>query len=306
MRRSLETYRLLWLAMLAILIFGACSRKVSPEQKPLKNRSAGNILNRYDDQRFRFEQLSMRISADVVTPQQSQGFKANLRIAHDSLIWMSVAPLMGVEMVRVLMTRDSVSYVSKIPGDKHYFRGTYSELANMTQSELDYSMIENLLVGNLVQLNDDEDRFASRIDERSYVLLSRYNRRLKRMVGGTDLKELEPNDSLEVDINDKRYQRIVRRSEEDELLLKRYWVSGDHYRPVKTVFDDLYYNRFLQIEHSQYEELDAMLYPAKTVLTAGAPEGLAKFSIEVNRIKRTNGLDFPFEIPDDYERKSLP
>jgi hypothetical protein len=306
MRKSLETYRFIGLAVCAMLLLAACSRKVSPERKPLKNRSASNVLNRYDDQRFRFEQLSMRISADVVTPQQSQGFKANLRIAHDSLIWMSVSPLMGVEMVRVLMTKDSVSYVSKVPGDKHYFKGTYLELANMTQSELDYSMIENLLVGNLVQLNEEEDRFASRIDERAYVLLSRYNRRLKRVVGGTDLKELEPDDSLEVDINERRYQRIVRRSDEEELLMKRYWVSGDHYRPVKTVFDDLYYKRFLQIDHSAYEELDGMLYPAKTVLTAGAPEGTATFSIEINRIKRASGLDFPFEIPDDYVRKTLP
>ncbi len=306
MRKNHETYRFIGFAVCAILLLVACSRKVSPEQKPLKNRSASNVLNRYDDQRFRFEQLSMRISAEVVTPQKSQGFKANLRIAHDSVIWMSVSPLMGVEMVRVLMTRDSVCYVSKIPGDKHYFKGTYLELANMTQSELDYSMIENLLVGNLVQLNEEEDRFASRIDERAYVLLSRYNRRLKRVVGGTDLKELEPDDSLEVDINERRYQRIVRRSDEEELLMKRYWVSGDHYRPLKTVFDDLYYKRFLQIDHSAYEELDGMLYPAKTVLSAGTPEGTATFSIEVNRIKRASGLDFPFEIPDDYERKTLP
>lgn len=306
MRRSPNIHALIWLLAGAVFFLSACSKKGVPEQKPLKNRSAGNVLNRYEDQQFNFEQLSMRISADVVTTETSQGFKANLRIAKDSVIWMSVSPLMGVEMVRVRMTRDSVSYVSKVPGDKHYFTGTYAELANLTESELGYAMIENLLVGNLVQLDAEEDRFASRIDDRSYVLLSRYNRRLKKVVGGTDLKELNPDDSLEVDIDERRYQRIMRRADEEDLLMKRYWISGDHYRPVKTVFDDLYYKRFLQIDHSDFEELEGMLLPRKTVLTAGSPEGSASFSIEINRVKRTNGLDFPFEIPDDYERKSLP
>ncbi len=291
--------------LVLVLTIPACSRKSRPELKPLKNRSSNGILNRYNDKVFTYDFLSMRVSADVKGPDGSQGFKANLRMAHDSIIWMSISPLMGLEMVRLSMTPDTVKYVSKVPGNRHYFIGTYAQLSSITQSDFDFYMVQAALVGNAVQLDEDNDRFASRIDGRNYVLLSRYNRRLKRVMG-TDLKEIEPGDSLEIDIDDRRYQRIIRRSDEEDLLMKRYWIDGDIFRPTKTVFDDFYSQRFLQIEHSQHKEAKGMLYPQKTVITATSPEGTARFSIDVTRIKHYDELDFPFDIPDDYERKYLP
>lgn len=292
------------LLVVLVLLVAACSRKTLPEDKPLRNRSSNNILNRYNDQRFAFDYLTLRLSADVRTPDESQSFKANVRMGRDSAIWMSISPLMGVEMIRVMMTPDSIKYVSKVPGNKHYFMGTFADLTKVTQSELDFGMIEALIVGNLVQLDEDNDRFATRIDDRAYVLLSRYNRKLKRVMG-TDVKEIDPADSLEVEVDDRKYQRIMRRSDEDELLMKRYWISGNNYRPVKTVFDDLYYQRYLQIEHNSHKELDGMLYPAKTTVTTSTPEGAARFSIEITRIKQQTSLDFPFDIPVDYERKFI-
>lgn len=309
MTSSLEKHTtLVMMLLLAVLVsIPACSRKNRPEEKPLRNRSSNNILNRYNENVFEFDFLSMRVSADVKTPEESQSFKANIRAAKDSLLWISVTPLMGVEMIRLLMTPDSVKYVSKVPNNKHYFLGTFKQLSTITQSELDFHSIQAILTGNLVQLDEDNDRFASRIEGRNYVLLSRYNRKLKRVLG-SDFKELSPEDSLEIDIDltDKRYQRIIRRSEEEDLLMKRYWIDGNHFRPTKTVFDDLYYQRYLQIEHSNHKTLDAQKYPGKTIVTAGSPDGNIRFTIETNRIKLYDDLEFPFDIPNDYERKNLP
>lgn len=309
MTSSLEKHSFFWMILLLAVVVSipACSRKNRPEEKPLRNRSSNNILNRYNENVFAFDYLSMRISADVKTPDESQSFKANIRMANDSVLWVSVTPLMGVEMIRLLMTPDSVKYVSKVPNNKHYFIGTFKQLSKITQSELDFHSIQAILTGNLVQLDEDNDRFASRIEGRNYVLLSRYNRKLKRVLG-TDFKELSPEDSLEIDLDltDKRYQRIIRRSEEDDLLMKRYWIGGEHFRPTKTVFDDLYYQRYLQIEHSNHKVLDGQKYPGKTIVTAGSPDGTIRFTIETNRIKLYDDLEFPFDIPDDYERKNLP
>lgn len=288
-----------------LMLIPACSRKKTGTEKPLRNRSSNNILNNYEEQIFTFDYLSLRVSADVKTPKESQGFKINLRMKSDSIIWMSISPLMGIEMLRAQITPDSVKYVSKVPGDRHFFLGTLSQLATVTQSDLDFSMLQSILVGNAVQLDADEDRFATRIDDRDYVLFSRYNRKLKKVVGN-DEKKFDPDDSLEISVTDKKYQRIIRRSEEEELLVKRYWINGDNFRVTKTLFDDLYYQQSLQIEHGQFKEDGGQLYPEKTTITVRSPEGSATFKMEVTRIKRYDSLDFPFEIPEDYERKYLP
>jgi hypothetical protein len=306
MTSSPKTSRALLLAVFGLLVLiSACSRKKTGSEKPLRNRSANNILNNYEERLFTFDYLTMRVSADVKTPKESQGFKINIRMKSDSIIWMSISPLMGIEMLRVQITPDSVKYVSKVPGDRHFFLGTLDQLAAVVQTDLDFSMLESILVGNAVQLDVDEDRFATRIDERDYVLFSRYNRKLKKVVGN-DEKKLSPDDTVEVNITDKKYQRIIRRSEEEELMVKRYWISGDHFRVTKTQFDDLYYQQSLLVEHSNFQEDEGQLYPEKTSVTANSPEGTATFKMEVTRIKRYDTLDFPFEIPEDYERKYLP
>ncbi len=303
---NLRTSRAFLLAVFGLLlIIPACSRKKTGTEKPLRNRSANNILNNYEERLFTFDYLTMRVSADVKTPKESQSFKINVRMKSDSIIWMSISPLMGIEMLRVQITPDSVKYVSKVPGDRHFFLGTLDQLAAMIQTDLDYSMLESIFVGNAVQLDVDEDRFATRIDGRNYVLFSRYNRKLKKVVGN-DEKRLNPDDTVEVSITDKKYQRIIRRSDEEELMVKRYWISGDHFRVTKTLFDDLYYQQSLLVEHRDFKEDAGQLYPEKTVVTANAPEGTAIFKMEVNRIKRYDTLDFPFEIPEDYERKYIP
>ena len=40
---------------------------------------------------------------------QTGTFTLNVRMARDSVIWMSISPALGVEAARVLLTPDSVS-----------------------------------------------------------------------------------------------------------------------------------------------------------------------------------------------------
>jgi hypothetical protein len=86
-------------------------------------------------------------------------------------------------------------------------------------------------------------------------------------------------------------------------LLKRYWIDGTEYRLRKTVFDDLYYQRSVAIEHSEFEEISGQFYPKKTVVKIKSEEGNAQFAFEITRLKLDKTNDFPFEIPDDYERR---
>lgn len=297
------------LALAAILFlvfaFGGCRSKKGLEEKPLRNRSANNILNRYEDQTFSFQSLSMRASVEVRTGDEKQSFKANIRMQEDAVIWVSIIPLMGLEMARVMVSPDSVQYISKVPNNKHYFKGTFAQLASMTGSELDFQMLQALLVGNAISLDASDDKFASRIDERAYLLTSRYNRKLKRMVG-SDEKELSPQDSLEVAVPDRRYQRILRRADEEDLLVKRYWIDGDHFRVNKSIFDDLYYQRYIEVDHRDYKDSGGQLYPSKTKVMLTSPDGELTMEMEITRLKRYPSLDFPFDIPEDYERKFLP
>jgi hypothetical protein len=293
------------ISVFSILASGCSNERRLANGKPLKNRSSGAVLSRYERNAFQFEWVGMKISADVKSPDGKQGFKANLRMRKDSIIWISISPALGVEVLRVVITPDSVKYISKIPNNKHYFLGRLDEMSQFSESEIDFSMIQNMLLGNPVDLDPQRDKFTSRIDEQQYALISKYNRKMKKVVGMDD-KAIEPDDSLHIDTSNKKYQRILKRSDEEDLLLKRYWFDGYDYSLVKTMFDDLYYKRSVTIEHDDFKEIDHQSYPQQTKMTLSTLEGTSTFGFKITRIKLNKEYEFPFETPKDYERKYTP
>lgn len=252
MLNNIKIFVFLFISSLSLVLQSCSNEKRVAEGKPLKNRTANAVLTRYNKNLFNYDYVGMRISADIKNTDETQSFKANVRMRKDSIIWISITPLMGVEMIRAVITPDSIKYVSKVPNNKHFFLGTLHQLTDITKNEITFEMLQAVLVGNAVDINEEEDKFTSRIDGKEYVLISKYKRRMKKVLGVND-RDVQPSDSLSIDASDRQYRRILRRSDEDDLLLKRYWFDGYDYHLVRTVFDDLYYQRSVTIDHSDFE-----------------------------------------------------
>lgn len=305
MPNKLLTYSFLAVLAINMISSGCSNEKRVAEGRPLKNRTANAVLTRYNKNLFEFDYVGMRISADIINAEEKQSFKANVRMRKDSIIWISITPLMGVEMIRAVITPDSIKYVSKVPNNKHYFLGTLRQLTDITKNEISFEMLQAVLVGNAVDINEEDDKFTSRIDGKEYVLISKYKRKMKKVLGVDD-RDVQPNDSLSIDATDRQYRRILRRSDEEDLLLKRYWFDGYDYHLVRTVFDDLYYQRSVTINHSDFEVTEQYTYPKQTAVSVVSEKGTAQFSFEITRLKVDQDYDFPFEIPEDYERRLIP
>jgi hypothetical protein len=100
---------LLFVTALLTLLLTACktTERVAKE-KAVKNRTAGFVLKRYNESRFDYDWLGMKVDADFGTETESSGFKATIRMRKDSLIWVSITPALGIEMIRVMITPDSL------------------------------------------------------------------------------------------------------------------------------------------------------------------------------------------------------
>ena len=208
--------------VVSVLLAVSCSNEHRlAKGKPLKKRAPSFLVNHNVKDDFQFEWLSMKISADVKSEGKNDSFKANIRIRKDSLIWISISPALGVEMVRVLITPDSVKYVSKIPNDKHYYLGDFSAVTGVAQMSLDFKMIQDILLGNAIMMDKGEDKFVSLIDKQRYCLISKFNRHLRRALD-FDEKAVLPNSTFTVNGLSKEYQKALRRASVDELMVKRF------------------------------------------------------------------------------------
>ena len=152
-------------------------------------------------------------------------------------------------------------------------------------------------------IDPELDKFNSRIDGFSYALISKYSSRIKRLVG-VDKNALSPQDSLGIQATDRRYERVRNRTDDGDLLVKRHWFDGLTFDPLQDRFDDLYYQRSMTIERSEFTDREEGRWPQETRLTVTTPEGGLNMEWEIMRIRFGRAYDFPFEIPDNYERRT--
>jgi hypothetical protein len=78
---------------------------------------------------------------------------ANVRMYKDSMIWISASAVLGIEVMRVLITKDSIKLLNK--HEKTYTERSIDYLQEVTQLPLDLKTLQNLLIGNLVYFDSN-------------------------------------------------------------------------------------------------------------------------------------------------------
>jgi hypothetical protein len=281
----------------------ACRKpKEVVRETPVKNRTAGYLLKRYAENKYDFDWLGMKVDASFGVEDNSDNFKATIRMRKDSAIWVSIVPALGIEMIRVMITPDSLKYLSKIPENKFYYTGGFDEIGRLIGIDFDFEMLQDLMVGNAIGLEKDEQRFRSEIDDNDYLLISKYRRKVRRVVGVDDRK-LE-GDTILVNPDDPRFRRTAKRTdEEDGLIISRYWLEPSGFRLVKSVFNDLLRQRTMEISYDDFQSDGEQYYPAKCRLLMSSTQVRQEMRYEITKLSSGKPYEFPFEIPEDYVRR---
>ena len=91
---------------------------------------------------------------------------ANIRVKKDSVIWFSVSPNIGIEATRVMITKDTAIVINRM--DKEYYVFNFDEISRFFDFQVDYDLIQSILLDNLIRPVDDRTKVAK---EENYVLV---------------------------------------------------------------------------------------------------------------------------------------
>ncbi len=291
------------LPLLLMLFFSSCSNERRLARgKPLRQRSPAFLVNHNVKNSLHYDWVGMKLSVDFKNPERSESFRANVKMKKDSIIWMSISPALGIEMLRLVITPDSVKYISKIPDNKYYYLGDFSVISDLAKMDLSFDMIQDLLLGNAIMLDKQDDKLNSRIDKQQYFLVSKFHRRLKKLIGVDD-KNILPNHEININPLSKEYQKAKRKSKKEDLMVKRFWLNGKHYKIERELFNDLYNFRDIEITYRDFEKVDGQLFPDECRLRVSSPDDWQEIEFEITRIRLNKEYELSFEIPEDYERK---
>lgn len=110
--------------------------------------------NRINANRISFTTFSAKIDVDYEDAEgKKYNVNAHLRMHKDSIIWISITGPLGIEGIRVYITRDSVKLLDK--QNKTYVARSVSYLQEVTELPLDLHSLQDLLVGNPVFLDSN-------------------------------------------------------------------------------------------------------------------------------------------------------
>lgn len=152
------------LIVLSMIVLSSCksTKSIATGELDASLSSKKVIQNHYQNE-LQFETMSGKVKIDYSDGENSQGVSVSLRMKKDEVIWIS-APL---GMVKAHITPEKVSFYNRLQNE--YFDGDYGYLSDILGTEVDFQLLQNLLIGNAV-LDLRKDKYALTINAENYNL----------------------------------------------------------------------------------------------------------------------------------------
>ncbi len=165
---------------LLVLLFVACGKKT------LINKQLGDS---FKVQETKFVYLTSRAKILYKDSHQELSSAVDIRMKKDSIVWLSIKPMLGIEAMRVVITKDSVLILDRM--NKSMTLLSMKGLGEKISFPLDFKMVESLIIGNLpVEVKErgkiaiEKEHFKLVQDEGNFDLISLISRehyKLQRM-----------------------------------------------------------------------------------------------------------------------------
>lgn len=262
----------LLLLLLSVLLFFSCkTKKEITLKRPTGNKNPYHLIKELKKNEVDFKWLSLKASVESIIDDKKKSFKASIRIRKDSIIWISVSPLFGIELARVLISKDSIKLINRL--STNYFSGNFNYINEMFHTDINFEMLQALLMGNSIGLEDVEKPKSSA--GKGYYLLSSFRKR-------------------------KLKKAIEKTGKTDELVYS-HWLEPENYKITRLSIYNFKTNRSLSATFDEYKEVGKQLFPYKIRLDINTDQQI-QFSIDYSKVSFDKPLKLPFRIPEKYEQ----
>lgn len=253
---SFRTYfRMAALCSLGLLVFSCKSSKVISDGSIDERLSAKSVVKAHYQNKLDFKTLSGKVKIDYSDGEDEQSVSVSLRMEKDKGIWMS-APL-GI--VKAYITPDRVSFYNKM--DNEYFDGDFSYLSKLLGTEVDYSIIQNMLLGQAL--------FDLR-NEKYDLSIGKENYRLTPKTAGVLYKTL-------FQIEPKNFKMDLQQLSQ----------------PLK--------KRLLEIKYENYQLVGKEAIPNEVSILAIEENNENRILLEYRNIELNRSVNFPYNIPKGFK-----
>jgi len=250
----------------------ACTGSRKAVREPIREQGADFLVNKLKEHELTFNQFSAKFSATYEADKKKSTVSGNLRIEHDSIIWISITPALGIEAVRFMLTPDSIKYINRLSNT--YLLQGFSYINQLLNKTLDYDMAQSFLTGNDFSLYESNS-FRASIENQQYKLSTTDRRKLRR---------------------------YVRRSEDDiSIPIQSIWLDPESFKISKVLLKeaDRDSRRFLAT-YSEFQDIDTKIIPSNLDFRVETVDKKVRIRISYSKIQLDQEQTYSFRVPGNY------
>ena len=148
MRRKYFLTLLLCGSLLLSLLMGCKSSKKTVSTVTTGGvKSQVEFLESMERQSFQFETMTARLNVELAMGKQELSSRVDLKMVKDSLLHLSIVPLLGIEIFRIELTQDTIRVMDRM--NKHYLIENYAELKGQTPIAFNFHNLQALFTNHL-------------------------------------------------------------------------------------------------------------------------------------------------------------
>ncbi len=258
--------------LLSVILFSSCSPARKAIRAPIKEEGAEYLFKKLKESELKFNWLSAKFSADYENKNKTNSFNGQIRIRKDSLIWISLTPMLGIEAVRIMISQDSVKMINRL--NDTYFIGNYEYVNRFLNTNIDFDILQAFLIGTDLQFYED-GKFRASVEQGLYRLSTMERQKLRKFARNNQ-------DTLKV-------------------YIQNIWLDPQSYKILQADVKEIRKDKLkLEARYNSFEEIENQLFPKQMEYIIRA-ENTIHIEADFSRIVINIPLQFPFKIPDGYQ-----
>lgn len=281
----------MWIVFFVLLGFSSCktTRVATTSTAIVKPISTNKLIRNIEDNAFDYKHFSIKkIACQFDNGKMKTSFRASIQSEKDKQITVMLSK-MNIPFGRLWLTPDSVKFINYL--ENNYFIGDYSYLSSFLDMDINFQMVNAIISTNLFSFRDEklnkDLEYETTIDSGMYVLQS--EKKLIQQKKNQKTGEKKPS---------RRSKKLI----EGAPVHQSLYVDPVTYKLRKIKIEDALNSRNLNIEFSDFAQVNKQLYPGDIFLHFFSPENnmqmrmkLSNFSLDAERAIR-------FRVPEKFIR----
>lgn len=238
-------------------------------------KSSKTLIKHIHENEFNYDWVYAKANVESVIDGKEESFDIKVRIRKDSVMLISIQYLLGVEVAKVQVTKDSVKMV--VYPRKQYFKGDFNYINEILHADVDFELLQAVLFGNSAEFYDDDETKLKPVTDRQncrYMLSTERKFKLKRIEHG----QIEPKKSLQTMALDP----------------ETYKIHSNEFIDVET-------NRMFTAVYEKYPLPTDSVYAPRHVNIDIVAEKKVSLKIDYVRIEKNQPQKVSLNIPPKYD-----